>query len=60
MNLQSIIVSLVVMALIVFVSAPLHILTRKLSFKETFTDKRFWAYTISISIFLGILVSLYG
>ena|GEM_PF-6354760 len=53
-------ISLVVMMLITFISAPLHIVARKLSVRQTLTDRTFWAYNISVSMFLGIMISIYG
>ena len=60
MNIEPLVISLVVMMLITFISAPLHIVARKLSVRQTLTDRTFWAYNISVSMFLGIMISIYG
>jgi hypothetical protein len=53
-----ILVAAVTMLLICTISLPMHVFIRKLSFIDTITDLKFWAFTLSISILIALLVVL--
>ena len=46
----------VAVLLIVGLSLPLHVFTRKLSLRETITDMRFWISTVLASILVSLIV----
>ncbi|MEE2701037.1 MAG: hypothetical protein VX800_02485 [Chloroflexota bacterium] len=46
----------VAVLLIVGLSLPLHVFTRKLSFRETITDMKFWISTVLASILVSLIV----
>ena len=54
--MRFIVITSVVMLLIVGLSLPLHVLTRKLSLRETITDMRFWISTVLASILVSLIV----
>jgi len=51
-----IVITSVVVLLIVGLSLPLHVFTRKLSLRETITDMRFWISTVLASILVSLIV----
>ena len=56
--MEFILVAAVTMLLICTISLPMHVFIRKLSFIDTITDLKFWAFTLSISILIALLVVL--
>ena len=54
--MRFIVITSVVMLLIVGLSLPLHVFTRKLSLRETITDMRFWISTVLASILVSLIV----
>ena len=56
--MEFILISAVTMLLICTISLPLHVFIRRLSFIDTITDLKFWAWTLSISILIALLVGL--
>lgn len=56
----SVLIALIIMSLICTISLPIHVFIRKLSFRNTITDLRFWISTLSVSILASLLVNLSG
>lgn len=56
--LRFIATAVITVLLISAISLPLHVYFKKLSFRNTITDPRFWALTVSVSIVVALLVSL--
>ena len=56
--MQFVLIALITMILICTISLPLHVFIRKLSFKNTATNLRFWVSTLFVSILVAFLVSL--
>ena len=56
--MESILTALITTLLICTISLPLHVFIRKLSFRDTVTNLKFWASTLSVSILVAFLVSL--
>ncbi len=54
--MRFIVITSVVVLLIVGLSLPLHVFTRKLSLRETITDMRFWISTVLASILVSLIV----
>ena len=54
--MRFIVITSVVVLLIVGLSFPLHVFTRKLSLRETITDMRFWISTVLASILVSLIV----
>ena len=54
--MRFIVITSVVVLLIVGLSFPLHVFTRKLSLRETITDMRFWISTVLASILVSLMV----
>lgn len=53
-----ILVAVVVALLIVTISLPIHVFVRKISFRETMVDLRFWVVTFIVSVAVALLVKL--
>ena len=53
-----ILVAVVVALLIVTISLPIHVFVRKISFRETMVDLRFWVVTFMVSVAVALLVKL--
>ena len=54
--MRFIVITSVVILLIVGLSLPLHVFTRKLSLRKTITDMRFWISTVLASILVSLIV----
>jgi len=58
--LNFIFIAVITTLLISAISLPLHVYFRKLSFRNTITDPRYWVSTLSVSMIVALLVSLGG
>ena len=53
-----IVITVVTVLLITLISLPLHVYIRKLSFRESITDLRYWMIIVPVSLVVGLLVTL--
>ena len=51
-------IAIVVALLIITISLPIHVFVRKISFRETMVDLRFWVVTLMVSVAVSLLVKL--
>ena len=51
-------IAIVVVLLIITISLPMHVFVRKISFRETMVDLRFWVVTLMVSVAVSLLVKL--
>ncbi len=56
--MEYIFVAVVVASLIVTISLPIHVFVRKISFRETMVDLRFWVATSIVSVAVALLVKV--
>ncbi len=56
--MEYIFVAVVVASLIVAISLPIHVFVRKISFRETMVDLRFWVATSIVSVAVALLVKV--
>ena len=56
--MEYIFVAVVVASLIVIISLPIHVFVRKISFRETMVDLRFWVATSIVSVAVALLVKV--
>lgn len=56
--LKFILITIITILLISTISLPLHVYFRKLSFRNTIADIKFWIFTLSISILVAVITNL--
>ncbi|MCH2309254.1 MAG: hypothetical protein MK357_06175 [SAR202 cluster bacterium] len=52
-----IVITLVTVLLITLISLPLHVYIRKLSFRESITDLRYWMIVFPVALVVALLVT---